>query len=112
MAATLSTNFMGRTLKVGKASTVTRQALPARSAVKVTALFSKKTAAAPKKVRSPSSFELFLLAFYPARRRLSSFQSTLYSPFEQCASSRAESGKAERREGPLRGVGELMQRVC
>lgn len=49
MAATLSTNFMGRTLKVGKASTATRQALPARSAVKVTALFSKKTAAAPKK---------------------------------------------------------------
>ena len=61
MAATLSTNFLGRALKVGnsKAAVAARPALPARAPVVTRALFTKK-AAAPKKVRF-----LFLFFFFP-----------------------------------------------
>ena len=55
MAATLSSKFLGTSLKVAS----TRPALPARGQVVTTALFTKK-AAAPKKVRfSCSLFSLF-----------------------------------------------------
>lgn len=59
MSATLSTNFLGRALKVNnKVATAARPALPARAPVVTKALFTSKKAA-PKKVRFVSFFVPF-----------------------------------------------------
>ena len=66
MAATLSTNFLGRALKVSnKTATAARPALPARAPVVTKALFTSKKAA-PKKVRF-SFLRVLFLSFSPSR---------------------------------------------
>ena len=70
MAATLSTNFLGRALKVNAKAAAARPALPARGPVVTKALFTSKKAAPKKASFSVSSFLRHSRSRPPARRRL------------------------------------------